>query len=444
MDTTGNIEPKILKGTRDFLPSQMLHREYVVDTLVGVFQKYGFEPLTTPAIEYLETLTRKYGEEGEKLIYRLAYKGGDVLALRYDLTIPLCRVFAMHSGSIIKPFKRYQIQPVWRADRPQKGRLREFYQCDVDVIGSADMLVDAEIISVIYDCMTALGFNGFNIRINSRKVLNAILEYAGIPDSAGPEVLRRLDKLDKLGMETVLGELKEVGLSRTSLDTFLPFISMKGDPGEVLRELKGILKDTSAGAESLGEMEALFDHLKDFAIPADRHCWDVSLARGLDYYTGPIYETVVEQPQVGSLTGGGRYDRLVGEFTGSDTPATGASIGLERIITVMEEERMLPEATTVTQVLMVHFGGEYKSCAVSMAGTLRQAGLRTEVYYEEDRLKKQLAYANRKGIPLVVIVAPDELREGKVTVREMVTGHQDTVPIENAAKHLLDKLSLKP
>jgi len=439
-NTNKTIRARILKGTRDFLPRRMLQRDFVVNRLAEVFQSYGFEPLTTPAIEYLEVLTRKYGEEGEKLIYRLAYKGGDVLALRYDLTIPLCRVFAMNSSNLIKPFKRYQIQPVWRADRPQKGRLREFYQCDFDVIGSADMLVDAEIISATHDCMEALGFDLFNIRINNRKILNAILEYAGIPKTMGPDVLRVVDKLDKLGTETVTAELKDLNMSGASLDAFLPFLNIKGKPEDVLRELRGALKGTPAGAESLLEMEELFRHLKDFSIPRDRYCWDVSLARGLDYYTGPIYETIVEEPNVGSLTGGGRYDSLLGEFTGEDTPATGASIGLERIITVMDEQKMLPEATTITQTLVVHFGKEYRSKAVSLAGDLRRAGLKTEVYYQEDRLKKQLTYANRKGIPFVVIVAPDELREGKVTVRDMTTGEQELVTLENAPKNLLDKI----
>ncbi len=443
METNDNIQARILKGTRDFLPVQMLQRDYVVNTLVEVFQRYGLEPLTTPAIEYMEVLTRKYGEEGEKLIYRLAYKGGDVLALRYDLTIPLCRVYAMHAKSLPKPFKRYQIQPVWRADRPQKGRLREFYQCDFDVIGSDDMVVDAEIISINHDCMAALGFDRFNIRINNRKVLNALLEYAGIPPSLGPDVLRSVDKLDKSGMETVTTELEKLELSETSINTFIPFLSMKGDPEEVLRELRGILKETPAGVDSLAEMESLFGHLKDFSLPGERYSWDVSLARGLDYYTGPIYETVVEEPNVGSLSGGGRYDKLVGEFTGEDTPATGASIGLERIITVMDEQKMFPETTAVAQVLVVHLGEDYRSHAITIAAALRGAGLKTEVYYHQDRLKKQLTYANKRGIPLVVIAAPDELKEGKVIVRDMATGKQETVPVESAPTHLSDKLSPK-
>jgi histidyl-tRNA synthetase len=443
MKDNDNIQAKILKGTRDFLPAQMLQRDYVVNTLVEVFQRYGLEPLTTPAIEYMEVLTRKYGEEGEKLIYRLAYKGGDVLALRYDLTIPLCRVYAMHANSLPKPFKRYQIQPVWRADRPQKGRLREFYQCDFDVIGSDDMMVDAEIISITHDCMAALGFDHFTIRINNRKVLNALLEYARIPPSIGPDVLRSVDKLDKLGIKTVTAELQKQGLSETSLNTFIPFLSMKGDPAEVLRELSSILKETPSGAQTLEEMESLFGHLSDFAIPGDRRCWDVSLARGLDYYTGPIYETVVEEPNVGSLSGGGRYDNLVGEFTGEETPATGASIGLERIITVMDEQKMFPETATVAQVLVVHLGGDYRSHAITIAGALRKAGLKTEVYYHEDRLKKQLTYANKRGIPYVVIAAPDELKEGKVIVRNMATGEQEMVPVESTPANLSHKLSLK-
>jgi histidyl-tRNA synthetase len=442
MGNSENIRAKILKGTRDFLPRQQLQRDHVVRALEEVFQRYGFEPLTTPAIEYLEVLTRKYGEEGEKLIYRLAYRGGDVLALRYDLTIPLCRVYAMHANSLIKPFKRYQIQPVWRADRPQKGRLREFYQCDFDVIGSADVSVDAEIIAVINECMSTLGFQSFNTRINNRKVLNAVLEYAEIPLSMGPDTLRIVDKLDKMGMDKVLAELRELGVEGSSVDALRPFLEMKGDPAEILSELKDKLKDTEAGPESLKEMATLFGRLSDFGLPGDRYCWDVSLARGLDYYTGPIYETVVEEPNIGSLTGGGRYDKLVGEFTGEDTPATGASIGLERIITVMDEQGMLPADATVTQVLVVHLGGEYRGQAISIGQKLRGSGLRVEVYHQEDRLKKQLTYANRKGIPFVVIVAPDELKEGKLTLRDMEGGDQEMVPIESVSEHLSRKLSL--
>lgn len=429
-------QARLLKGTRDFLPHEMIRREYVIGKIKNIFESHGFEPLATPAIEYVDILTKKYGEEVDKLIYRLSYRDGNTLALRYDLTVPTCRAVAMYQNVITKPFKRYQIQPVWRAEKPQKGRLREFYQCDVDVLGSSSMLADAEIISIIYQILNDLGFSTFRIKINNRKVLNALIEFSGAPVEMGMEVIRAIDKWDKIGQEGVEKELIGLKLEPEVIRKVLQLITLEGSHDELFGRVGEYLASSLQGKEGLQELIQLFGLLGSFSIPVEAFCFDLCLARGLDYYTGPIYETVVEQPRIGSLTGGGRYDNLVKDLSGLNLPATGTTIGLERILVVMEELGMFPLAKTITQAFITVFSPELSQQSLRMATLLRKSGIKTEIYYENAKLSKQLEYAQRKGIPWVIILGPDELAAGLVGLKNMDSGEQDRLSPEQAIKKI--------
>ncbi|RQW02366.1 MAG: histidine--tRNA ligase [Calditrichaeota bacterium] len=424
---TPKMKPRIYKGTRDFLPEQMIKRNFVIDTVKDVFEKFGFEPLETPTLELWETLSGKYGDEGDRLTYRFTDRGKREVGLRYDLTVPLARVMAMYP-EISKPFKRYQIQPVWRADKPQKGRFREFYQCDIDVIGSSSMLADAEIISAIHEILVILGFRRFEMRINSRKILSGIVQVAGIESEKETEVARSIDKMDKIGREGVRKELKETGFSDKQLNIIFDILDITGTNREKLVETATILKDSESGMMGIQEMSDLFEFLREYNIPEENIHFDLFLARGLDYYTGPIFETVVREPKIGSITGGGRYDRLIGIFSGNDQPATGCSIGLERIVTVMDELGMFPgNLKTKVQVLVTIFdeGGIHYS--ISLAGILRQAGIYTELYTGSAKLRGQFGLANDRSIPLVLIAGPDEREKNMVTLKNMMTGEQQTI-----------------
>ncbi len=428
------IQPRIYKGTRDFLPEQMVKRQYVIDILKKIFEKYGFEPLETPTIELWETLSGKYGEEADRLTYRFVDRGKREVGLRYDLTVPLSRVIAMYP-QIPKPFKRYQIQPVWRADKPQKGRFREFYQCDVDIVGSPSVLADAEIIAIIYDSLTALGFQQFKIRINSRKILFGITEVSGAGMDRELEVCRAIDKMDKIGLEGVKQELQERQIPEEAIQKILGALSVEGDNQSRLDHIANYLKSSETGMAGVEEMRSLFSYLDYYSIPDSALTLDLFLSRGLDYYTGPIYETVVEKPKIGSITGGGRYDNLIGLFSGQDQPATGSTIGLERIITVMEELHMFPEnLRTPVQVLVTVFDQSTLPYSIEVAKQLRAAGLNTDLYTGKSKLRGQFGLANDKGIPVVVIAGPDEMAAQQVNVKDMRSGKQVTVPLENAAE----------
>ncbi len=424
------IQPRIYKGTRDFLPEQMVKRQYVISILKTIFEKYGFEPLETPTIELWETLSGKYGEEADRLTYRFTDRGKREVGLRYDLTVPLSRVIAMYP-QIPKPFKRYQIQPVWRADKPQKGRFREFYQCDVDIVGSPSVLADAEIIAIIYESLTALGFQQFKIRINSRKILFGITEVSGAGIDRELDVCRAIDKLDKIGLEGVKQELQERAIPEDAIQKILGALSVEGDNRQRLEHIATYLKNSETGMAGVQEMKQLFEFLKLYQIPEDFLTLDLFLSRGLDYYTGPIYETVVEEPRIGSITGGGRYDNLIGLFSGQDQPATGSTIGLERIITVMEELNMFPEGLrTPVQVLVTVFDESTLPYSIAIARELRQAGINTDLYTGKAKLRGQFGLANDKGIPLVVIGGPDEAAAQQVNVKDMRSGQQVTVPLQ--------------
>ena len=384
----------------------------------------------------MEILTGKYGED-EKLIYKLAYKGGNELALRYDLTVPLSRVVAMNP-EISKPFKRYQIQPVWRADKPQlnQGRFREFYQCDADTVGSNSIFADAEFIIITDEILNELGFKEYSIRINNRKILKGIIEFLGINPKLEGSFLRSLDKLDKIGLDGVNDELSKKGFSNDVIDKINDIleISTEGDSRNVIDLLNEKFESVSSFKEGLDEIKILFDYLEMTDIEKNNYNFDLYLARGLEYYTGIIYESVVDSlPHLGSLTGGGRYNKLIGTFAGRDIPATGTTIGLDRIFTAMKQLNILPEKKTRTQVLICNFGNEFIKNSLSSASLLRKEGFNTEIYFEEDKINKQFSYANKNGIPIVIIEGSDEIKEGKISIKNMIDRTQISIHKEQLA-----------
>jgi histidyl-tRNA synthetase len=433
---------------RDFLPEDVRRRQYVIGVIADVYQKYAFEPLETPAVENLETLQGKYGEEGDRLIFKILKRGEGAetgqadLALRYDVTVPLARVVAEYRAKLPKFFKRYQIQPVWRADRPQKGRFREFFQCDVDAIGSTSMTVEAEILSAAADVLLKLGFKDFEIVVNHRKLLNAVLAHAGVPAELHGAALIIMDKADKIGVDGVRKELGAKGLAESVATALLE--QLAGTPpanlAQWMNQQSAVLDDEGkAGIEDLRQIFALCQ-----STSAGPHlALDRSLARGLSYYTGPIFEIRVAD-LAGSLGGGGRYDNLIGMFSGENIPATGISLGLERILVVMGERNMFPESvvSTPADVMVVQWFANRTNLYLAFATELREAGLRVELYPEspiEDGKKvgdKQFKYASARGIPFVAVIGADELANGTVTVKNMKTGEQKSVPRAETVKWL--------
>ena len=424
------IKPRVPRGMRDILPEQMIRRQYVIDVIRDVFEEFGFEPLQTPALELSEVLTGKYGPDAEKLIYQAGHVGGkEDISLRYDLSVPLCRVVAMHP-QLPKPFKRYQIDPVWRAERPQKGRYRQFFQCDADTVGTESMLADAENVTLIYQVLTRLGFEQFEININDRKLITGIGQFAGVPDEQLGGLYRSIDKLDKIGLAGVRDELAENQIPEPVIEKLLALLQIEGDSATVLNALREQLGGSEVAREGISELEELNSYLTTLGVPNEFYRMNVSMVRGLEYYTGPIYETVVEEPKIGSITGGGRYDELIGSFSKQGYPATGTSFGIERIIDVMEEFDMFPVAVgkTVTQVLVTVFDAELAQESLKLATLLRQDGIKTEVYCRPTRLSAQIKYADTKGIPYAVILGSDELEAGKVAIRNLASREQQIVP----------------
>ncbi len=438
-----NIKPRLYKGTRDFLPEQMIKRNYVIDIIKNIFEKFGFDPLETPAMELWETLSGKYGEEGDRLTYRFIDRGKREVGLRYDLTVPLSRVIALYP-EISKPFKRYQIQPVWRADKPQKGRFREFYQCDIDIVGSTSMLADAEIISALYHVLRDLKFKKFTIRINSRKILSGITEISGANLEKEAEVARSIDKFDKIGLKGVREELITRGIESRGADKILQVLDIEGSNKDRLRKLTDLLKTSKTGLAGIKEIEDLLNYLKMLEVPEQQILFDLYLARGLDYYTGPIYETVVDEPRIGSITGGGRYDNLIGLFSGQNQPATGSSIGLERIITVMDELKMFPEdLKTSVEVLITVFDASCLPYSIKIANLLRQENINCDLYSGESKLRGQFGLANDRNIPIAVVAGPDEIKINTVNIKNMRTGKQVNVPLENMVNEIRQQLRIK-
>jgi histidyl-tRNA synthetase len=432
-------------GTRDFLPSDIRRRDYVIGVVRNVYERYGFEPLETPAFENIETLLGKYGEEGNKLIFKILRRGeheksGESdLALRYDLTVPLARVVAQYQNELPKFFKRYQIQPVWRADRPARGRFREFYQCDVDAVGSTSLVVEAEVLAAASEVMTALGFNDFTIRLNHRRALTAILECAGIPAPLQDDALVALDKLDKVGPEGVRKELTARGIDANATMACLDFFSglTTVDPRTgALERLREFVNRHRHGPTAVDELDEIVS-LTDGTAAHGRIRIDPSLARGLAYYTGAIMEIVVPS-LAGSLGGGGRYDNLIGTFLGKDVPACGFSLGLERIIVVMTERRMFPAAVASggVDVMVTIWSRETRGDALALAGELRRAGLRVDVYPDADRLGKQVKFASSRDVPFVAILGDEERERGEVAVKDLRSSEQQSIPRAEVVEYL--------
>lgn len=426
----------LAKGARDFLPDAMRNRITVMNTVREVFERYGFEPLGTPAFERIETLTGKYGEEGDKLMYRILKRGeggtrGEAdMALRYDLTVPLARVVAMNAD-LRMPFKRWQMAPVWRADRPQRGRFREFWQCDVDIAGTTSPMADAECLAVCADALAALGFEDFQIRLNDRRILRAMARAAGMGTDKEIPLLIIVDKLDKIGRDKVSEELRELGLDEAGLARLWTILDVPSGRMDALDALHPMLDaEGQAGVAVLREVLGLADML---GVPTAKLVVDPTLARGLDYYTGPVYEAVLPSLHIGSVAGGGRYDGLVGMFSGRDIPAVGVSLGMERLITVMEEQGMLPTTSTTAEVFVTVHGPETRDYAVGIAASLRRAGIRAELFLDDRKLKAQLKYANARGFGWVVFAGPDEMADSKVTLKNFVKGLQMTVALQEAA-----------
>ena len=429
---TSFIKPRVPRGMRDILPEQMIRRQYVIGVIRDVFEEFGFEPLQTPALELSEVLTGKYGPDAEKLIYQAGHVGGkEDISLRYDLSVPLCRVIAMHP-QLPKPFKRYQIDPVWRAERPQKGRYRQFFQCDADTVGSESMLADAENVTLVYQVLSRLGFEQFEININDRKLITGIGQFAGVPTEQLGGLYRSIDKLDKIGLAGVREELAENQIPEPVIEKLLALLEVEGDAGTVLNALSEQLGDSEVAREGISELEELITYLTVLGVPDEFYKVNVAMVRGLEYYTGPIYETVVEEPKIGSITGGGRYDELIGSFSKQGYPATGTSFGIERIIDVMEEFDMFPTAVgkTVTQVLVTVFDAELAQESLKIATLLRQNGIRAEVYSRPSRISTQIKYADTKGIPYAVILGSDEVETGTVAIRDLASREQQIVPRE--------------
>ena len=423
------MEPQIPKGFRDFLPERMRIRKRLMAKMTEIFERFGFEPLDTPCLEYAETLLGKYGEEGDRLIYKFQDRGERMVALRYDLTIPLSRVVAMHP-EIIKPFKRYHIAPVWRADKPQKGRFREFYQCDIDIIGAASAYADGELLVLTYTVLKELQFKNFIMRINNRKILNAFAIKNGIGEEKLPDFLRSLDKLDKTGLEGVFSELAEKGLLNDQLRANLTALISESPTDahdDCLDLLDTLVQGHEVGKQGVAELRIIQETLKGHDVDPACYRFDFTLARGLDYYTGPIFETIVTEPKIGSITGGGRYDNLIGLFSKETFPATGTSFGLERLITIMEELGAAEANESLTKVLITQFDRQLMPRNLQIARMLRDAGINTEVYFSPDKLKKQLTYASHKAIPFVAILGPDEDSAGKITIKNMASGAQETI-----------------
>jgi histidyl-tRNA synthetase len=442
------------RGMRDFLPADVRRRTYVMGVIRGVYERYGFEPLETPAVENIETLLGKYGDEGNQLIFKILMRGeheasGQAdLALRYDLTVPLSRVVAEHRATLPKFFKRYQIQPVWRADRPARGRFREFFQCDVDAIGSTSPVIEAELCAAACEAMQALGFSDAVLRINHRAVLTGVLDVAGVPTEKHGDALVALDKLDKIGRDGVKAEYEKRGLAATVAETVLGILGSASVSGAVAADNRVALEEVAAFvAGHDAAMAGLANMREVLALSARTPAGgqlrvDLSLARGLSYYTGCIMEMTVPD-LAGSLGGGGRYDGLVGMFLGQTVPAAGFSLGLERILVVMGERAMFPAhiAATAADVLIAQWNVATSGDALALAHDLRDGGLRVEVYPDADKLGKQFKYAASTGVPLVVVEGDDERAAGELNVKDLRTGEQQRIPRATAAGHLRTLLS---
>ena len=452
-------KPSLPKGTRDFGPAAMARRQFIFDTIRKVFQQYGFLPLETPAMENLSTLTGKYGDEGDQLLFKIL-NSGDYLkdvdnqkiqtrnsksltsdisekGLRYDLTVPFARFVVMNRNEITFPFKRYQIQPVWRADRPQKGRYREFYQCDADVVGTDSLLCEAEIILMVKDVFKGLGIHDYTIKINHRATLNGVAEVIG---SSGNETAMfvAIDKLDKIGSEKVKEELRDKNFSEKNLTSLFEILNVNGSNGEKLKFLSSRFEETTAGKKGLHDLKLVLEALKDYGTNDAHVEFDVALARGLSYYTGCIFEVKINNVSIGSVSGGGRYDKLTQAFGDKENlSGVGFSFGVDRIYDAMDELDIFPkDAGISSKALIAHFDEAGMRFGLGLLTKLRNAGIASEIYPDQSKLKKQLDYANKKMIPFTIVVGPEEITTGMLAFKNMETGVQGKLTIDEVIQKI--------
>jgi histidyl-tRNA synthetase len=449
-------KPSIPKGTRDFTPVEMVRREFIFDTIRQVFRKYGYSPIETPAMENLSTLLGKYGEEGDKLLFKIL-NSGDYLSnssfsgitannynkfaleicekgLRYDLTVPFARYVVQHLNEIVFPFKRYQIQPVWRADRPQKGRYREFYQCDADIIGSDSLLNELELLQIIDEVYRQLNID-VTIQLNNRKILAGIAEIIEQPNSL-TDITVAIDKIDKIGIENVIAELRTHDLPETAIDKLKPFLSMKEKGIELITHLKKLLEHSATGLKGLEELERILN-LSVGSTMSTRLEFNLTLARGLNYYTGAIIEVKANDVQIGSICGGGRYDNLTGIFGLPDVSGVGISFGADRIYDVMDQLKLFPpEVGSATKLLLVNFGEKEQGHCLTLLKQFREAGISAELYPDSVKLKKQMSYADAREIPYVLLVGEQEILTGLYTLKNMSTSEQKSLSFEGLVKDL--------
>ena len=448
------MKPGIPKGTRDFSPAEMAKRNYIFNTIREVYALYGFQQIETPAMENLSTLMGKYGDEGDKLLFKVL-NSGDFMnkvsdeelsernslhlaarfcekGLRYDLTVPFARYVVMHREELQMPFKRYQIQPVWRADRPQKGRYREFYQCDADVVGSDSLLNEVELMQIIDTVFTRFGVR-VDIKINNRKILTGIAETIGAADKI-VDITVAIDKLDKIGIDNVNAALREDGLSDEQIAKLQPIIMLSGSNDDKLKTIADVLKDSEVGCKGVEETKFILDVLKTTNIKS-KVSFDLTLARGLNYYTGAIFEVKALDVEIGSITGGGRYDNLTGIFGMPGLSGVGISFGADRIFDVLNQLDLYPkESLNATQLLFINFGEKETAYCLPIVSAARQQGIRTEIYPDAVKMKKQMSYANAKAIPFVALAGETEMAEGKITLKNMTTGEQSLVTPDELLK----------
>ena len=449
-------KPSIPKGTRDFGPIEMAKRNYIFNTIREVYALYGFQQIETPAMETLQTLMGKYGEEGDKLLFKVL-NSGDFLSkttdeelqernslhlaaklcekgLRYDLTVPFARYVVMHCEELQLPFKRYQIQPVWRADRPQKGRYREFYQCDADVVGSDSLLNEVELMQIVDTVFSRFGIR-VQIKINNRKILSGIAEVIGAADKI-VDITVAIDKLDKIGIDNVNAELREDGLSEEQIAKLQPIIQLSGSNDEKLTTIADVLKDSETGLKGVEEIRFILNVLKTTGLKNEIQL-DLTLARGLNYYTGAIFEVKALDVQIGSITGGGRYDNLTGIFGMPGLSGVGISFGADRIYDVLNQLDLYPkDSVTATQVLFINFGEQETAYCLPIINNVRARGIRAEIFPDSAKMKKQMAYANAKQIPFVALAGENEIKEGKLTLKNMSTGEQQMLTPEEVIEKL--------
>ena len=447
-----NVKCSIPKGTRDFLPAEMARRNYIFDTIRSVFRAFAFEPIETPSLENLSTLMGKYGEEGDKLLFKVL-NSGDFMegvdfqqdyhkvapqicdrGLRYDLTVPFARFVVQHRDQVVFPFRRYQLQPVWRADRPQKGRYREFYQCDADMIGSTSLLNELELVQMIDMVFGRLGIN-VCVKINNRKVLAGIAEMIGAPDKI-VDITVAIDKLDKISLDNVRGELAERGLTTGQIQSLDPVFSLSGSAETKIAALEQMFATVEVGRKGAEELKELFGYINATGLKCDVEL-DLTLARGLNYYTGAIFEVKAKDVQIGSICGGGRYDNLTGIFGMPDVSGVGISFGADRIYDVLTELNAFPEGLEqAARVMFINFGPAEQAACIGIAARLRAAGISTLIYPDSAKMKKQMDFANRKQVPFVAFVGESEMKDGTVTLKNMADGTQETLTIDKMIERL--------